>query len=366
MRKILFSLLALSSLSAVSQSQTPDGQPIMRPLLEEFTGLWCSFCPRGYVAMETLKEDYPDNFIGLAYHNNDAMSNSAFKPFTPKEYPEIHVNRQNSATSFVDIYKIWPEEVAKVAPAWVEVKAEWGDEEHYIINATVTVSFTSDYNDVEYGISAVLVADGMSKSTWHQKNALVGQYDDPTMPGHWGELFTHGTNPMDDLVFNDVVLCSNDLQGDTESIPANIVAGEEYTYTTSFDLSHMGSLGVLGQSYRDNLRVVGLLLNRNPKSAINSNTSIPMGQLEGEEEDPGEDPGDDPGNDPGNDPGTDPGEDPGDDVYLNSLTQEATIILTSYYDMQGRKLSDNGNSKGIIIKKEFLSNGKILVSKLVR
>lgn len=30
--------------------------PVNRPLVEEYTGLWCGWCPRGYVALETMKE----------------------------------------------------------------------------------------------------------------------------------------------------------------------------------------------------------------------------------------------------------------------------------------------------------------------
>ena len=341
MRKILLSLFCASVMGLSAQTVTPDGKPVMRPLLEEFTGLWCSFCPRGYVAMETLKEEYPNNFIGLAYHNNDAMSNVAGKPFSPSSYPEIHLNRQSKAIEFSQIYSLWPEEVAKEAPAWVDVKAEWGDDEHNIINATVTVCFTEDHADVDYGISAVLVVDGMSNTAWHQKNGLVGAYDDPTMQGYWGELFTHGTNPMDGLVFNDVVICNNDLHGDTKTIPADVTAGQEYVYTTSFDLAHSGALGRLAQTYRDNVRVVGLLLGRNPKSALNSNTSVPMGQLEIESGDPSE------------------------DTALEHINADCEVISTTYHDVQGRQLLDN-DIKGIVIKTETLSNGRTIVTKQVR
>ncbi|MCH5346763.1 MAG: hypothetical protein J1E63_06610, partial [Muribaculaceae bacterium] len=45
-----------------------------RPLVEEYTGLWCGWCPRGYVAMEDMSAAYGHEFVGLAYHNGDEMA----------------------------------------------------------------------------------------------------------------------------------------------------------------------------------------------------------------------------------------------------------------------------------------------------
>jgi len=37
-------------------------------VIEEFTGTGCGWCPRGWAGMEYMKENYPDNFIGIAFH----------------------------------------------------------------------------------------------------------------------------------------------------------------------------------------------------------------------------------------------------------------------------------------------------------
>ena len=45
---------------AVAEATTPvfvlNTLPRHRSLLEEYTGLWCGWCPRGFVALELLKE----------------------------------------------------------------------------------------------------------------------------------------------------------------------------------------------------------------------------------------------------------------------------------------------------------------------
>lgn len=48
--------------------------PTKRIVVEEATGMWCGYCPEGIVAMETLQERHPDNFIGVAVHVNDILS----------------------------------------------------------------------------------------------------------------------------------------------------------------------------------------------------------------------------------------------------------------------------------------------------
>lgn len=40
--------------------------PVTRPLIEEYTGLGCGWCPRGYIAMEEMAEKYGADFVGLA------------------------------------------------------------------------------------------------------------------------------------------------------------------------------------------------------------------------------------------------------------------------------------------------------------
>ncbi|MDR9486878.1 T9SS-dependent choice-of-anchor J family protein [Salibacter sp.] len=64
-------------------------------VIEEGTGTWCGWCPRGEIAMNYMYNNYADQgFIGIAVHNNDPMvvteydNGSAFTGF-----PGMHINR---------------------------------------------------------------------------------------------------------------------------------------------------------------------------------------------------------------------------------------------------------------------------------
>ena len=48
-------------------------EPMHKVVIEEGTGQWCGYCPMGILSFEYLKEIYPDQFIGIAVHNNDNM-----------------------------------------------------------------------------------------------------------------------------------------------------------------------------------------------------------------------------------------------------------------------------------------------------
>lgn len=47
-------------------------------MVEEFTGLWCNYCPKGLLELEKLEEQFGDNIIGLGVHmatsNNDVFA----------------------------------------------------------------------------------------------------------------------------------------------------------------------------------------------------------------------------------------------------------------------------------------------------
>ena len=46
-----------------------------RTVMEEYTGTWCSACPRGFAGIARLKQMYPDDFIAVSVHvlNGDPM-----------------------------------------------------------------------------------------------------------------------------------------------------------------------------------------------------------------------------------------------------------------------------------------------------
>ena len=78
-----------------------QAQLVLRLLYQtvEYTGLWCGYCPAGYVAIEELTEELGKDFVVLSYHNGgDEMSGKWRDIFTkgPKAIPRPHRHHQSS------------------------------------------------------------------------------------------------------------------------------------------------------------------------------------------------------------------------------------------------------------------------------
>lgn len=61
---------SMCDISASNQYVVMAFVPQMNPLMEEYTGLWCGWCPRGFVAMEKMSEMHSD-FICASYHSEN-------------------------------------------------------------------------------------------------------------------------------------------------------------------------------------------------------------------------------------------------------------------------------------------------------
>lgn len=309
--------------------------PENRPLVEEYTGLWCGWCPQGYVAMETMREEYPGRFIGLVYHSGDAMQCNFSFPTSPNGYPAAYINRGQDINA-KEIYSLWPLMAADFTNVAIDVDVEWTDDAKSEIRATSKVRFIEDERKADYSVAYALVIDGLSDPTWMQSNYYAPKggeepKDHPDMPGELGHKFTHGTDPMLGLTFNDVVLALPKPKGFPGSIPSEITAGDEITHSYIFRLADVvdrqGGQGIIQNP--DNLRVVAMVMDNKTGRPLNSNTSVSMSAVSN----------------------------------LNVVVPEAEVLQTLWYDMQGNivKYPDNG----IFIKVEMLSNGLRRTSKEV-
>lgn len=254
--------------------------PVNRPLVEEYTGLWCGWCPRGYVALETMKEREGDLFIATAYHSGDAMGFNGKTPNSPNGYPAGYINR-SVALNLADIYTDWGNYRTWIPDGGVEVAVEWSDESHSSVKATATARFIENHSGADYRISYLLVADGLSDPSWRQHNSFSGLTDrKDEMPGYWGDVFINGPGYVEGLTFNDVAVAATDFDGERNSIPAEITAGEEYSHVHLFDMEEIAaSLGenagkVLSQPGK--LRVVAVLTDGRSGKFINCNSSAHM------------------------------------------------------------------------------------------
>lgn len=296
--------------------------PVNRPLVEEYTGLWCGYCPKGFVALETMKERYPDRFIGVAYHSGDDMATASTWPNHPDGFPAGYINR--TKTELGDIYNTWGNYANPLPPAGVDVKINYTDADKTKLKATATARFIENEANTDYGFAYLLVADGLSDPDWVQSNNYSGTQQTDDMPGYWGKIFCEGQQKIKGLTFNDVVIETFELDGVERSIPAQVNVGEKYSHNCVFDLTALENPAIVQD--KDKLRVVAVLMNRKTKKPVNCNTSLHA-----------------------------------DGSYHVGMTEvvvnKADVVATMWYNMQGIQIPTPQAGDGIVIRIDRLSNG---------
>lgn len=301
--------------------------PVTRPVVEEFTGTWCGWCTRGYLAMELLNEKYGDEIVAIAYHNGDQMQVTTTYPVYVSGFPSASLNRAPCVDPYYgssnEEFGIALEvEALKniLAPADISVNAVWNGEEKTTINVESTSKFIQSYEEANYKVGYVLVANGLSSPTWFQSNYYAGE---TSYAGTPLEELTTWPSSVPNLKFNDVAIDVKGMMGVAESIPANIEVNEAITHNYSIDITG----NALVQN-KDNLVVMALLIDGKTGRIVNSAKSkINVAQS------------------------------------VNGVEIEKSVVAEDYYDLNGVKVANPSN--GIYVKVIRHSDGSIKTNKTV-
>lgn len=209
-------------------------------VVEEGTGAWCGFCPKGIVGMELMSEKY-DDFIGIAVHYNDGMVTSSYSKiisdvFNRTGYPGCIVNRKSELIGdpYEDIEYMFLHERAIPVEIGVNLTAEYASTEQKAVNvqATSTFGFTASNANTNYRLAYVLIEHGVTGtgSGFTQENYYAG--------GGRGTMHGFENLPAKIVgqVFNDVARNIYQYIGILNSIPANVTVNEPVTHEYSITL----------------------------------------------------------------------------------------------------------------------------------
>lgn len=315
--------------------------PVNRPLVEEFTGLWCGFCPRGYVALETLNAKYPQEFVAVAYHNDDPMATVAAGsyPVGISGFPYAAINRMYGFDPG-ETEDYWTAVRAMTMPqAKIDVDIDWADDAHTKLAATAKLNFATDQAAADYKIAYMLVADDLKSPDWAQTNYYTNTASYGTLTGRFAELFNGTTDKVNGLEYNDVIINGEQLLGVANSVPATITAGKEITHTYEFEIPETFQATALKEPtpipvIKDRLRVVAALVDVAQQGVVINSASSK--HVDGTEHN-----------------------------GIGSVTVDGTdseVIATEYYDLTGRRVANPAT--GLFIKAERHANGALTTSKV--
>ena len=200
-------------------------------VFEEGTGTWCQACPGGAVMMETMTNDHPNNFIGIAVHDGD--------PMTVPEYRD--------SIEFVSLPKFQADRVLKVqlvqAPeppfqeliqreipvSMTAVSTNSGND----ITIDATLTFNTVFSAATFRLGAIIVEDGVTGTTSDYDQANV--YSGGTYGPMGGYENLPNPVPASQMVYDHVGRALiGGYNGQMNSIPSTITEGQTVNYTFNY------------------------------------------------------------------------------------------------------------------------------------
>ena len=267
--------------------------PKHKPLMEEYTGTWCQYCPRGMAGMEAMNKLYPDDFVGVAFHNGDPMQVTALYPNDVNSFPNGYLDRVLNVNPFsgtnggsLGIKDDWKRRQNIIAPASIELKAVWADEAQTKLEVTSTTTFVRDFKNSPYQLTYILTADGLKGDTndWWQVNALSGDAEAKKDP--YLAVFANQSSPIKNIEYNDVAIqLSNSRALAMEgTLPGSVEGGKGYEHKYVFDVTE----NELVQD-KTKLRPVVVLIDTTTGEAVNADKVGVSSETDGISEIPSDD-----------------------------------------------------------------------------
>ncbi|MDO4728657.1 MAG: choice-of-anchor J domain-containing protein [Bacteroidota bacterium] len=203
-------------------------------LIEEGTGTWCGWCPRGIVAMDYMYQNYADKFIGIAVHNNDPMAVSAYDSAAGfPGFPGMNIDREilgeGVARQLMEDYV--NERSANPNPVKLEVNmVRNGNELTITPKATFYTNMTK-----EMRFAAIVVENGVkgTSSGYNQANFYAGGGNG--LMGGFENL--PQLVPAAQMVYDHVGRALiGGYDGQAGSIPDTVTDGQEVEYTFNYTI----------------------------------------------------------------------------------------------------------------------------------
>lgn len=200
-------------------------------VMEEFTGTWCGFCPRGAFAMDKLSEEYPDEFIGIAVHGGDEMQPATYAPllYSVGGFPSCTVNRMTSP-DYTDPYYGMSDQDWGIKQLINSIgnnpcEASMGvnstlSADNKTLQVSAHAEFSIPAKENTYSVAYVLLEDGVTGYKQVNYFATYPQY----ATGDLAELA--GLGAEYDATFNHVARAIYDCNGIAGSLPGQAVVGE--------------------------------------------------------------------------------------------------------------------------------------------
>lgn len=243
-----------------------------RTVVEEGTGMWCGYCPRGIVAMRKMHEKYPDDFLGIAVHYDDVLGAPAnvasyCSDLHFPSFPSAYVNRTDlcgdpypqGADGQYTLLDGGLEShflAAQAIPAPANLALTWALLPSGKLGLAMESHFAVTADDCDYRFTAVAVEDEVSHNSYYQTNYYSGAAQ--AMGG-----FESEAEKIVPFTFDEVArACLLPFEGREGDIPSTVFANRLYRATAEVDAPAYSRL--------ENMSIILMLLDARTGEVVNA------------------------------------------------------------------------------------------------
>jgi len=238
-------------------------------VIEEGTGTWCGWCPRGAVAMNYMTTTYPDDFIGIAVHNDDPMTVTEYDAAAALTgYPGANIDRALlnqgvSQAAFVSYYNARKD---LVVPASISAT---GTVSGSNITIDVTTKFFTSFAAGNFRLAAIITEDDVTGTGtgYNQTNYYAGG-GNGAMGGYES---LPSSVPAAQMVYDHVGRALlGGYAGQAGSVPAAITDGQTVNYTFNYTVPATSTIA--------DMHIVAVLIDQETGEIVNAH-EIEMAEL---------------------------------------------------------------------------------------
>lgn len=238
-------------------------------LIEEGTGTWCGYCPRGAVAMDYMDQNHPTTFAGVAVHNGDPMTVTAYDNGADfSGLPGANVDRVilGGDVSNNDFETYHNDRKDLIVPAGLDLTATINGN---AITLNASATFRTPFTASNFRLGVIMSEDnvtgtgsGYNQTNYYANNALGAMGGFESLPD---------PVPAAQMVYNHVGRALlGGYDGQTGSVPAAITDGQVVNYTFNYT--------VPSTSVRGNMHATLVLIDQANGEVVNAK-QIPLTQL---------------------------------------------------------------------------------------
>jgi len=240
-------------------------QPTHQVVIEEGTGTWCGWCPRGAVFMDSMQGAHPSNDVSLvAVHNADPMTVTNYDAGVSamiSGYPSILVDRKEVLDPS-QVFDGYTAHLPDFAFADLTMTPTFNGTSVDVVTTTHTAV---DLNG-NYRLALVVTEDDVTGtgSSWDQHDYYSFQSNNLPLVGA-GHNWQTEPNPVPaaDMKYDHVArVIVGGFTGQASSLPASMTAGNTYNYTFS-------NVNLAGWN-KNNLRIILMLIDATHDIILNS------------------------------------------------------------------------------------------------